>query len=186
MRNIIITLLLVISTLLVASPQKAQAEVKTPSATFETLASNTNVNDIKEHRIVILQQYLEDHNSPMSTSARTFVETADTNSLDWRFVASIAGVESSYGLHIPPNSYNGWGFGVYGNNVLRFSSWDDAIVTISQTLKTRYVNNGAKDIYAIGRIYAADPAWATKVQHFMNDISAYEKNYADKRLSISI
>ena len=122
----------------------------------------------------------------MSTSAQTFVETAEENGLDWKFVASIAGVESTFGHHIPYNSYNGWGWGVYGDNVIRFTSWDEAITVISQTLKKKYVDNGATDVYAIGRIYAADSNWARKVKHFMTDIAQYEKTFTDKRLSISI
>lgn len=186
MKYIITLLLLVIMTMSVANPTKAQADVKTSSATFGYLASATSPVSSKERHIKILQKYLEDHDSPMSTSARTFVETAEQNDLDWKFVAAISGVESSYGLHIPYNSYNGWGWGVYGTNVIRFSSWDEAITVISQTLKTRYIDRGATTIPAIGRMYAADPAWSAKVQHFMNDISVYESNYADTSLSISI
>jgi hypothetical protein len=170
--------------MILALPTLAHAEVKTPSAKFAS--TNIRITNSNDRRITILKNYLEDRNSPMSESAHTFVEMAEENDLDWKFVAAIAGVESSYGKHIPYNSYNGWGWGVYGDNVIRFSSWDEAITTISQTLKRKYVDNGATDVYSIGRIYAADPKWATKVLHFMNDIAAYEKNYSDKRLSISI
>jgi hypothetical protein len=172
--------------MLLAVPTKAQAEVKTPSATFGYLASNTRVTSVKERHIKILQKYLEDHDSTMSTSARTFVEEAEANDLDWRFVASISGVESYFGKHIPYNSYNGWGWGVYGTNVIRFSSWDEAITTISQTLKTRYIDRGATDVPSIGRMYAADPNWSSKVQHFMTDIAKYESTFTDTKLSISI
>lgn len=186
MKHIIITVALVILTMLLVKPPTAQAEMKTPSATFIDFGSINQAAKLKEKRIKILKAYLEDHNSPMTESASTFVETAEENNLDWRFVASISGVESYFGKHIPYNSYNGWGWGVYGNNVLRFTSWNEAITVISQTLKSRYVDRGATDIYSIGRIYASDPNWANKVQHFMNDLAVYEKNFTDTKLSISI
>jgi hypothetical protein len=172
--------------MLLATPTKAQAEIKTSSATLGLLASNIQYTNGTERHTKILEKYLEDHNSPMSTSARTFVDTAQANGLDWRFVVSIAGVESTFGQHIPYNSYNGWGWGVYGNNVIRFASWDEAITTISQTLKTRYIDRGATTVTSIGRMYAADTAWSAKVQRIMNDISTYESNFTDTKLSISI
>lgn len=148
----------------------------------------TNYEPVKtDNRVRILKDYLIKQNSPLVDSAKTFVEEADKNKLDWKLVVSISGLESSFGKRIPVNSYNGWGWGVYGNNVIRFSSWDEAIRTVSRGLRENYMNKwGAKDIYSIGRIYAASPTWAQRVIYFMNNLEKFERNWTDTSLSLSL
>src|SRR3972149_9031910 len=75
-----------------------------------------------DNRVEILESFLESYDSPLVPFARDFVESADRYNLDWRLVASIAGLESTFGKHVPASSYNGWGWGIYGNNVTRFNS----------------------------------------------------------------
>lgn len=179
--------LLPVALLLMATvlPHKVEAAQKTAasSAAFTRLKTASSA-DSRAH---ILKSYLQRYNSPLADSAQTFVTEADRYNLDWKLVVSIAGVESWYGQMIPPYSYNGWGYGVYGNNVRYFSSWNEAITTISHDLREQYMNTwGATDIYSIGRIYAADPAWAAKVTYFMNQLDTYEANYVDTSLSISL
>lgn len=140
-----------------------------------------------DYRVEVLREYLEKFNSPLSAHAQTFVASADENQLDWRLVASIAGLESGFGHHIPYNSYNGWGWGVYGDNVIRFASWDEAIVTISKALRERYLRDiEYSDPYIIGPTYAASPTWAQRVTSFMNSIASYQAINAKENLSISL
>jgi len=140
-----------------------------------------------DNRAKLLREYLTKYNSPLAESAETFVKEADRNNLDWKLVVSIAGVESWFGNRIPPNSYNGWGYEVYGNNVRRFASWDEAIEIISRDLREKYMEKwGATDMYSIGRIYATDPMWASKVLHFMNQIEAFKTDPDYTTLSLSI
>jgi hypothetical protein len=129
---------------------------------------------------------LEKYNSPLVPYAGTFVETADKYNLDWKLVAAISGVESTFGREIPDASFNGWGWGIYGDNMIRFSSWNEGIETISQGLRTKYIDKwGAKDVYEIGRFYAASPTWAQRVEYFMNSIEEY-RNLSMANLSISL
>ena len=128
-----------------------------------------------DSRIRILKKFLEERNSPLSPFAEKFVEIADKYNLDWKLVAAISGVESTFGQQIPNNSFNGWGWGIYGDNMIRFSSWNEGIETVSEGLRTNYIDKwGAKDVYEIGRIYAASPTWAQRVEYFMNRIEEYE------------
>lgn len=141
----------------------------------------------EDYRVKILREYLKKYDSPLVESAQTFVQSADENRLDWRLVASIAGLESGFGHHIPYNSYNGWGWGVYGDNVIRFSSWDEAIITISKALRERYLKNiEYSDPYIIGPTYAASPTWAQRVSYFMNAITSYQALSAKENLPISL
>lgn len=128
----------------------------------------------KDNRAEMLEAYLKSYGSPLAPHAKTFVEEADKNNIDWRIVPAITGVESYYGQMIPPYSFNGWGYGVYGNNVRRFASWDEGIAIVTQALRTDYMDTwGATNVYEIGSHYAADPAWANKVTRFMNEIDGF-------------
>lgn len=136
-----------------------------------------------DKRAIVLKDYLAKHNSPLENSAQDFIDAADQYGLDWKLVVSISGVESTFGKHIPGGhdalytSYNGWGWGVYGDNVLKFKSWREAIFTISEALKTNYIDRGYTEPYSMNRIYASSQSWGRNVTFFMNDIELYSKNY---------
>lgn len=129
-----------------------------------------------DKRAQIIKDYLAKYNSPLEDSAQDFIDAADQYELDWRLVVSISGVESTFGKRIP-GGYNGWGWGVYGDNALYFKSWRDAIFTISKGLKENYVNRGYTEPLAMNKIYASSPTWGTKVMYFMNDLDKFAKNY---------
>lgn len=116
-----------------------------------------------------LRIYLASHNSPLTEYARVFVAKADKYDLDWKLVASIAGVESTFGKKIPVNSYNayGWNGGKY-----YFKNWEDGIDTVSKTLREKYADKwGADTVYEIAPYYAPpSTTWADKVVYFMNQI----------------
>ena len=142
---------------------------------------------LSDNRVKILREFLESYNSPIAPFARAFVETADNYNLDWRLLAAISGVESTFGQQIPSGSYNGWGWGVYGNNVTYFSSWENGIQTISKGLRENYMDKwGATNVYEIGRTYAASSAWASHVEYFMNRISDFTLLNPQNSLSISL
>ena len=142
---------------------------------------------LSDNRVKILREFLESYNSPIAPFARAFVETADIYNLDWKLVAAISGVESTFGQQIPSGSYNGWGWGVYGNNVTYFSSWENGLQTISKGLRENYMDKwGATNVYEIGRTYAASSAWASHVEYFMNRISDFTLLNPQNSLSISL
>ena len=155
-----------------AVPQTVEAKVAVSSAAL-TMPLDLQFR-ADDNRAQILRGYLEKRNSPLAPYAEDFIIEADKNNIDWRLVAAISGLESSFGVHIPVDSYNGWGYGVYGNNVRRFESWEDGIAVVSKALRDDYMNKwGARTVPEIGRIYAASPTWAVRVQYFLNDIDAF-------------
>lgn len=160
----------------------AQEKARTPSAQ-PTLRPEV----VEDNRVKVLRGFLASYDSPLTGSAETFVRTADKYELDWRFVAAISGVESTFGKQIPYESYNAWGWGIYGDNMIRFTSWDEAIETISKSLREKYIDTwGAQDTYQIGRFYAASPTWAQRVEYFMQKITDYELKNPSKTLSLSL
>jgi len=184
MRYFYIILITVIAVLSL-SVEKAYAATKIAgSSAVLHSASNATKED---NRATVLEAYLKKQNSPLAAYAKTFVAEADKNDIDWKLVASIAGLESSFGKRIPANSFNAWGWGVYGDKVMRFASWEDAITTISAGIRTNYMDKwGADDVYEIGKIYASSPTWAQRVTYFMSQVEKFEAQYNNKSLSISI
>ena len=142
---------------------------------------------VLDNRSEILRNFLIQYDSPLSGEAESFIKNADKYNLDWRLVASIAGLESTFGKHIPYNSYNGWGWGVYGDNVIRFNSWSEGIETISQGLRERYLKDKLEsDPYFIGPTYAASPTWAQRVSYFMEKMEEYKLRNAKSTLSLAL
>lgn len=143
--------------------------------------------EIQDSRVTKLKAYLSTHNSPLVPDAGHFVSEADRLGLDWRLVVAISGVESTFGKHIPTNSFNGWGWGVFtgANDGVHFSSWKDGITQVSEGLKFRYIDRGATTIEAMGRIYAASPTWSMKVKFFINKIDAFTPTGVD-HLAVTI
>lgn len=159
---------------------------QTYALTASPSATPTTIPLVRDNRVKILREYFKQYDSPLADSAAAFVQAADENQIDWKLVAAISGVESTFGHQIPYNSYNAWGWGVYGNNVLRFQSFDDAVVTISKGLRANYYNKGAQTVYDVGRQYAASPAWAERVSFFMEKIDAFSQNNLSQSLSLTI
>ena len=122
-----------------------------------------------------LKAYLTELDSPLANYADHFVSEADRLNLDWKLVAAIAGVESTFGKHIPTNSYNGWGWGVFTGEQdgIHFNGWKDGITKVSEGLRYNYVDRGAQTIEEMGRIYAASPVWSYKVHFFLNKIESF-------------
>lgn len=169
MRQIVIFLSLLIFVL--QSKFIAYAQVHSGSSAELKLDLSNKESDM---RVDTLREFLAKYNSPLASLATVLVENADKYNLDWRLVAAISGLESSFGREIPSNSFNGWGWGIYGNNVIRFSSWEEGIQTVSQGLRERYIDKGATDIYSIGRIYAASPTWASRITYLMEKITQFQ------------
>ena len=167
----------------IANVARAQEKARITSASLSGAEKMEN----RDARAKILKDYLSRYNSPLADYSETFVKQADENNLDWKLLVSISGVESTFAQQLPYNSYNAWGWGIYGNNILYFKSYDEAIKTISKSLREDYINQwGAKDVYQIGRIYASSPTWAQRVVGFMDKIDKFAQDNPKYHLSLSI
>lgn len=124
----------------------------------------------------VLADYLKRYDSPLQYSAQDFIDAAREYDLDWRLVAAISGVESTFGKAIP-GGYNAWGWGVYGNQAIYFKSWKEGIFVISEGLKKGYVDKGFNNPYSMNRIYAASPYWGYKVSYFMQELGKFADHY---------
>lgn len=139
-----------------------------------------------DKRAQTLRDYLAQYDSPLQYHAQDFIDAADTYNVDWKLVPAISGVESTFGKNIPggyeqsSTSYNGWGWGVYGNQALYFDSWREGIFTVTQGLRENYINKGYNDPYSMNRVYAASPYWGFKVSYFLKNMQEFERNHQNK------
>ncbi len=124
-------------------------------------------NDARAERI---RQFLAYFGSPLEPYANDIVETADTYGLDYRLITAIAMQESNLCKRIPQDSYNCWGFGIYGGKITRFSNYQEAITTVTRTLAQKYKQKGLVTPEQIMTMYTPsnDGSWAFSVNHFMD------------------
>lgn len=156
------------------------------SGSSATLKSEITT-EIVDHRSQMLREYLETHDSPLASEADAFVSIADKYELDWKLLASIAGLESSYGKRLPYNSHNAWGWGYNNGTVKHFDTWEDAIEEISKGLRERYLRDiEYSDPYIIGPTYAASPTWAQRVTYIMGSIEDYRLRNAKDTLTLAL
>ncbi len=158
-------------TLLFPSIVHAQEQVAGASASSFRDLIHTERDSRTEH----LKLFLESYDSPFAHKAATFINEADEHELDWKLVAAIAGVESTFGKHIPTNSYNAWGWGIFTgqNDGIHFADWEDGISEVSEGLKKNYIDRGAVTLDQIGRRYAASGTWTMKVRFFLDKIENF-------------
>lgn len=135
----------------------------------EQLLSEFKTSDI---RVANLKYYFRKYESVLYDKSEYFVAMADKYQLDYRLLPAIAMQESNLCKHIYAGSYNCWGWGIYGNKVTRFSSYEEAIETISRGLKKNYIDKGFTTPEEIMRKYTppSDGSWAFGVNFFLKAI----------------
>ena len=89
-------------------------------------------------RPLIIKNYLNKYKSELEPYSQLIVDVSDKYSLDYRLLVAIAQQESNLCKRIPANSYNCWGFGIYGDKVTRFNSYPQALDKVAKTLKKEY------------------------------------------------
>lgn len=129
---------------------------------------------VREARVDVLNDFFSKYNSPLVAYAGDIVDAADRYGLDYRLLPAIAMQESILCKRIPKNSFNCWGFGIYGGKITRFTSFSEAIETISKTLSEKYHKLGLQNPEEIMSKYtpANTNDWAGNVSYVMDRIGA--------------
>lgn len=123
-------------------------------------------------RVANLKYFFRRYESVLYDKSEYIVKMADQYKLDYRLIPAIAMQESGLCKHIYEGSYNCWGWGIYGNKVTRFSSYEEAIETISRGLKKNYIDKGLITPEDIMRKYTppSTGSWAFGVNFFLKII----------------
>jgi hypothetical protein len=130
------------------------------------------------NRTLVLRQFFLKNKSPLVEQARSFVEIADKYNLDYRLLPAISCTESSCGKFLIKSSHNPFGWGIYGNKVTSFSSYDEAIEKVAAGISKHYASHGLDTPEKIGPKYNPNTpqSWSGKTRYFMNQIDAIAFN----------
>lgn len=126
-------------------------------------------------RSKIIENFFKGYNSPLANFAHIFVDVADKYHINYRLLPAISMQESNGGRRIIADSFNPFGYGIYGNSVLRFNSWEEAIEKVGKSLKENYINLGLNTPEKIMPKYtppslAKGGSWAKGVSSFMEKL----------------
>jgi len=126
----------------------------------------------RDGRVENVRNFLSLYQSALAQYSDIIVQTADKYHIDYKLIPAIAMQESTGCKLIPINSYNCWGFGIYGTHVTRFSSYPEAIDVISMAISQHYVDKGLDTPATIMPIWAppSNGSWATGVSYFMKQM----------------
>lgn len=141
------------------------------TASYKADLSDGYTSEIKpgDARAANLKAFLRKYNSDLYLHAEKIIEVSDKYQFDYRLLPAIAMQESNLCRVIPDNSYNCWGWGIYGTTVTRFDSYDDAIETVAKGIKKHYIDEGLVTASAIMQKYtpSSNGSWQHGVNTFL-------------------
>lgn len=149
---------------------------KAPKVAYAALpkASGTLKMNIasEDMRITVVRDFFKKYKSALIPHADDVIAAADKYEIDYRLIPAIAMQESNLCKKIVKDSYNCWGFGIYGKKVTRFNNYKEAINTVSKTLAIQYKSKGLETPEQIMTKYTPgnNGSWANSVNHFMNQL----------------
>ncbi len=123
----------------------------------------------------IIEDFFKSYQSPLAQQSSAFVKIADKYNLDYRLLPAISMQESLGGKKVIGNSHNPFGYGIYGNLVVKFSSWEEAIERVGRALKQDYLDKGLTTPAQIMAKYTPPSlekggVWAKGVSSFMEEL----------------
>ncbi len=148
----------------------------------------------QDSKAEVLNKVFEVYKCPLAGMGEVFVEEADKNDIPYWLVAAIGFQESSCGKVTPKplmegvpedeeateenteESYNAWGWGVYGDNVYMFDGWEHGIKVVSKYMGNTFYSEGVTDLCEIEKIYTppSEGSWCEHIAHFRDVIEGYE------------
>lgn len=139
-----------------------------PQKTGEVLGAVSSA----DARPVIIEKYLQKHDSPLLPHAQELFQAAKRYDVDYRLIVAIAQCESNLCKKSPPGSYNCWGF---ENGKTHFLSWEQALNQVAKTLREGYLNQGLTSPEEIMPKYAPPSVekggpWAKCVNQFIKEL----------------
>ena len=145
-----------------------------------TLDKSTQDIGYKDSRAQKINEVFKAFNCPLEGMGDVFVTEADKNDIPWWLVAAVAFQESGCGKKTPKvngeESYNAWGWGVYGNNTHSFDNWARGIETVSDYFSQKFYSKGVTDLCDIMKIYTppSNGSWCFGVGEFAQMIQNYQ------------
>ena len=171
-------------TSLMITPQKARPQDTKRYAVYSsrplTLQPSTTSIYSKDSRAQRINEVFKIYNCPLEGLGDAFVYEADKNDIPWWLVSAVSFQESGCGKRTPKvgglESYNAWGWAVYGSVTFSFDNWVRGIETVSKYFNTRFFSQGVTDPCEIMKTYTpqSNGSWCEGVNHFGEVIQNYE------------
>ena len=130
----------------------------------------------KDIRVLVLKEFFRIYSSPLIDYVDTLVQVADAWGLDYSLMPAIAMQESGGCKTIPQGSFNCWGFGIYGDKVVNFVSFENAVAKVAKTLKEAYIKKGLTNATLLEDkwIPSSRGLWSYSVNFFIGKIREIE------------
>lgn len=125
----------------------------------------------KDPRLVRLERFFAKCGCPAGVLSKDFLAAADTYSLDWRLLPSIAFVESSGGKAFRNNNIFGW-----GNADIPFASVRTGIYTVAERLANSRPYQG-KRLQQFLNTYNPNEGYAERVKAVMVRLGPIEPSF---------
>lgn len=150
----------------------SQSPSRLYAAIPEVLGEMSDAIQTEDARPIIIEKYLEKHNSPLLPYADILLAASEEYEVDYRLIVAIAQCESNLCKKSPPGSYNCWGF---ENGETEFLSWEQAIYQVAKTLREDYLDEGLETPEEIMVKYAPPSVdkggpWAKCVEQFIDEL----------------
>jgi len=143
--------------------RKFQVSLGQTTPTYETDIT------VADGRVANLKSFFRKYGSPLYNEAEIIVKVSDQYQFDYRLLPAIAMQESNLCRVIPHDSYNCWGWGIYGTTVTRFESYEQAIKTVAKGISENYIAKGLVTASMIMEKYtpSSNGSWAYGVNSFL-------------------
>lgn len=160
-----------------SKPQNKYSMYSSKPLVLGIMTDSTNLGDPRSAKI---DKVFEKYNCPLQGMGKVFVEEADNHNIPYWLVAAVAFQESSCGKMTPEpggvESYNAWGWAVYGDNVKMFDSWEHGISVVSKYMYETFYSKGITDACEIMNTYTppSQGSWCAGVNYFTEIIDEYK------------
>ena len=179
-----VVLIFGVLTSMMLTPQKAKPQDLTKYAIYSStplvLQQSTTTIYSKDSRAEKIDEVFKMFHCPLEGTGDVFVYEADKYSIPWWLTAAVAFQESSCGKNTPKiagsETYNAWGWAVYGDIIYSFDSWAKGIETVSKYFGKYFISKGITDPCEIMKTYTppSTGSWCDGVNHFAELIKNYK------------
>ena len=133
-------------------------------------ASRTEATDARVQKIRNVYQKFK---CPLLGQEEIIVQKADEYGIPYWLVPAVSFQESSCGKNTPEpkgldESYNAWGYGVWGSHIKTFDDWKAGIEAVSKYFGVNFFSHGITDPCEIMKIYTppSNGSWCEGVKYF--------------------
>lgn len=179
-----ILIFLVVAAMVVVFPAKVKPNTHDKYSIYSSRPLQLDFSEYeiytRDSRSQKINSIYQKYNCPLEGLGEILVYEADKNDIPWWIVAAISFQESSCGKNTPKvdgfESYNAWGWAVYGNQVFTFNNWVRGVEKVSKYLSERFYSRGITDPCDIMKTYTppSKGSWCEGVKHFSDMIVEYQ------------